>query len=556
MSITAYDERLPLVSVLMPVYRTPEKYLREAIESILKQTYRNLEFLIMDDCPWKTSENIVKSYEDKRIRYVKNMMNLGISAARNKLMDMARGEYLAVMDHDDIALPQRLEKEVDLLQQHPEIGVVGTWYETFPRHKIKKHFVCNEQIEQDLMYNCAILHPSAMIRKKVLTDHNIYYESEFSPAEDYALWTSLIGKTKFANIPEVLQRYRVSRCNTSQLQSKQMRESRQKIHERLQREHPLLWSQASKKETFSFLNIPVVKCIHRGLSKKYRYFGLFTITKRDDIIMHDVSSLPVYIISFNRLSYLRLMISMLEKYHLYNIHIIDNASTYPPLLEYLNKTPYKVHRMKENYGHMVFFEEEEFRQIRENEYYILTDPDVIATEDCPKGFLDYFYMLLQKYPQFNKVGFSLKTDDIPDITQAGRLLQKWEKQYYKHRLNYFSPYLYDSALDTTFALYRPQKEWKTRNFYKAIRVGFPYEARHLPWYKDLSIQSDEDLFYVHSDCGSGNWNDENGLNKVRESLLSKAVDNWWEYIYSCKKSARRTIVRVFGIKLTFNKKKT
>ena len=555
MSITAYNEKLPLVSVLMPVYRTPEKYLREAIESILKQTYRNLEFLIMDDCPWKTSENIVKSYEDKRIRYVKNMMNLGIAAARNKLMDMARGEYLAVMDHDDIAMPARLEKEVAFLQKHPEIGVVGTWYEYFPKKKIKKRFVCHEQIENDLMYNCSILHPSAMIRKNVLFDNDIRYEKEFSPAEDYALWARLIGKTKFANIPEVLQRYRVSKINTSKLQKKQMKNSRLHIRQMLQTEHPLLMAQASECSSLRFLGMPLLTCCRQGGIKKYHCLGI-KVTKQDDIITSDVSELPIYIISFNRLSYLRQTIEMLEKYHLHNIHIIDNASTYPPLLEYLRKTPYKVYHMDKNYGHMVFFAAEEFRNVRENNYYVLTDPDVIVSGDCPKGFLNYFYTLLQKYPQFNKVGFSLKTDDIPGSSEARDLLQKWESQYYKHKLNYFPPYLYASAIDTTFALYRPQKEWKSNNFYKAIRVGFPYEARHLPWYKDVSMQSAEDVFYAKTDCGSGNWNDENGLNKIRESLLSKAVDNWWEYIYSCKKSARRTIVRVFGIKLTFNKKKT
>ena len=98
------------VSVLMPVYKTPEKYLREAIESILAQTFTDFEFLILDDCPTdKTCEAIINSYSDSRIKYQKNPENLGISGTRNKLLSMAKGEYIAVMDHDDISMPDRFE---------------------------------------------------------------------------------------------------------------------------------------------------------------------------------------------------------------------------------------------------------------------------------------------------------------------------------------------------------------------------------------------------------------------------------------------------------------
>ena len=93
---------MPKISVLMPVYKTPEAYLKAAIESILAQTFGDFEFLILDDCPQDDRQKIVESYGDKRIKYIKNPQNMGISAARNKLIDLAKGEYLAVFDHDDI----------------------------------------------------------------------------------------------------------------------------------------------------------------------------------------------------------------------------------------------------------------------------------------------------------------------------------------------------------------------------------------------------------------------------------------------------------------------
>ena len=107
------------VSVLMPVYKTNEAYLREAIESILKQIFTDFEFLIVDDCPSDTREAIVKSYNDSRIVYSINPQNFGIAGVRNKLIDMAQGEYLAIMDHDDVSLPERFQKQVEILDAHP-----------------------------------------------------------------------------------------------------------------------------------------------------------------------------------------------------------------------------------------------------------------------------------------------------------------------------------------------------------------------------------------------------------------------------------------------------
>ncbi|HCU59460.1 MAG TPA: hypothetical protein DIC64_05745, partial [Alphaproteobacteria bacterium] len=422
----------PKVSVLMPVYKTPENYLREAIESILSQTYTNFEFLILDDCPSNPVENIVKSYHDKRIKYFKNEQNLGISPSRNKLIDLSKGEYLAVMDHDDIALPERFEKEVAFLDSHPEVGVVGTWYETFPEIKLKKKFITNSQIERDLMFNCSVLHPSSMLRKSVLLQNKIRYEAEFTPAEDYALWCSLIGKTKFANIPEVLQKYRDYPNNTSKNQAQKMKEATRKIRSELAKTHAKLVTEAKtfKKQNYKIFGIPIITKENFGGISKYKILGLIKINKQDPVLPQDTSNIPIYIISFNRLSYLKQMIEMLEKHYLYNIHIIDNASTYPPLLEYLKKTPYTVHRMNKNYGHMVFFEIPDFKQIRENEYFVLTDPDIAPIKDCPSDFMDYFYTLLIKYPKFNKVGFSLKTDDIDEVGEYKKTIKRWEKQFY------------------------------------------------------------------------------------------------------------------------------
>lgn len=215
---------MPKVSVLMPIYKTNEKYLREAIESIINQTFTDFEFLILDDCPDDDREKIVKSYKDKRIKYLKNECNLGITLSRNKLIDMSQGEYLAVFDHDDISLPTRLEKEVRYLEEHLDVGVVGTRSKNMIAKRTAFIPIDNHDIKIALMGGNAIVHSSSMIRKSVLNDHNIRYEAGFSPAEDYALWCRLIPYTNFHNLDEVLFHYRDHADNTSHHQKNKMQQ--------------------------------------------------------------------------------------------------------------------------------------------------------------------------------------------------------------------------------------------------------------------------------------------------------------------------------------------
>lgn len=230
---------MPKVSVLMPVYKTNEKYLRVAIESILDQTFEDFELLILDDCPEDNRENVIKSFSDNRIKYFKNEKNLGITPSRNKLIELAKGEYLAIMDHDDIALPERFEEQVHVLDEHPEIGVVGGWIERFPDIKIVKYPENNTKIEQYLMQGCAIPHTAAMVRKSVLS--NIQYEEKFTPAEDYRLWCHLLGKTQFYNIPKVLMRYRRHEGNTSKSQANKMNAKTKIIRDFARKENPKVW---------------------------------------------------------------------------------------------------------------------------------------------------------------------------------------------------------------------------------------------------------------------------------------------------------------------------
>lgn len=271
------------VSVLMPVYRTNEEYLREAISSILAQTYSDFEFLILDDCPEDDRELIVKSYKDRRIKYLRNETNMGISESRNKLVDMARGEYLAVMDHDDVSLPERLEKQVNYLDAHPDVGVVGCWTDVFPDNK-GLYFPSDDFKIKSLMMNiCAVVHPSSMLRKSVLIENKIRYEKEYSPAEDYKLWCNLVPYTNFYNLQEILFCYRDWKHNTSNTECKNMKFITSIIQAENYIKFPSLYSVFLKtrrvvKRLNLFGIIPFIKIIETHQLKKIYVCGVHIIS--------------------------------------------------------------------------------------------------------------------------------------------------------------------------------------------------------------------------------------------------------------------------------------
>ncbi|WP_458399737.1 glycosyltransferase family 2 protein [Mailhella sp.] len=182
---------MPRISVLMPVYNTRPEHLCEAIDSILAQTFGDFEFLILNDCSTDPQvEEVVKSYSDPRIIYAVNERDLGISGARNRFLDMAQGEYLAVMDHDDISLPERFAKQVAFLDGHPNVGIVGTLTKSMSKGTVKPRPTEDVEIKKMLMAHCNLSHPSCMLRASVLKKNNIRYEEMFSLTEDYSLFAA------------------------------------------------------------------------------------------------------------------------------------------------------------------------------------------------------------------------------------------------------------------------------------------------------------------------------------------------------------------------------
>lgn len=240
----------------------------------------------------------------------------------------------------------------------------------------------------------------------------------------------------------------------------------------------------------------------------------------------DYKNIPIFIISYNRLHYLKLLVECLENKGYTNISIIDNKSSYPPLLNYLQNIKHKVFYMDKNYGHKVFWIHESFRKIIETQYYAVTDPDILPIQQCPDDFMEQFYEILQNNPKVQKVGFSLKIDDIPNHNEYKDYIIKWERQFYEKPLESKGYKIYNAPIDTTFALYRPTMDiLNDELFYNAIRTGYPYQARHLTWYINQKQLDEESIFYKqHTINGSSTWYDlsDSWIEIINQTRTSKA----------------------------------
>lgn len=197
------------VTVLMPVYNG-ERYLRDAVQSILGQSYADFEFLIVDDGSSDGSVEIIRSYADPRIRLIHNEQNLGLVASLNRGLELARGEFVARMDADDVSRPERLARQVQFLDANPKVGVCGSWVQFFPEKYVWKLPGTSEEIRCRQFSMAGVGHPSVMMRRELFLGHGLFYNPDYLHLEDFELWDRALRYMEFANLQEVLLDYRIS----------------------------------------------------------------------------------------------------------------------------------------------------------------------------------------------------------------------------------------------------------------------------------------------------------------------------------------------------------
>jgi glycosyltransferase involved in cell wall biosynthesis len=232
--------------------------------------------------------------------------------------------------------------------------------------------------------------------------------------------------------------------------------------------------------------------------------------------------IPIIIISFNQLHYLRQLIEFLLKHEYTNIVILDNKSTYPPLLDYFKQIEKKVtiHRLSDNLGHLSFWKHDDLFKTYSRGYYVVTDADIVPLDTCPDDFLKTFRQLLDQAFNRTKVGFSLMLDDIPDSNPNKAPILQWESKYWKSVIR---PNVFKAEIDTTFALYRPNYNYKLKHFTKAWRTNYPITAKHGGWYLDMQHLTEEQAYYMKTANASASWqvNTKGELiNPVHKTLYS------------------------------------
>lgn len=217
----------PSVTVLMPVYNAGQ-YIKEAIDSVLSQTFKDFEFLILNDGSIDNSTEIIQEYKDERIRY--EAFQHDFLTTLNNGIELSKGKYIARMDADDIMMPDRLAVQFDFMEKHSDIVACGS-YITFigNEQNILERPISPNEVFESLMLFCPIANPSSMVRRKVIIDHHIRYDPNYLYAEDYKFWTELVKYGKIANIPLVLLKYRISAGQVSNTHRNQQAELSEKI---------------------------------------------------------------------------------------------------------------------------------------------------------------------------------------------------------------------------------------------------------------------------------------------------------------------------------------
>lgn len=199
-----------MITVLMPLYNGAS-YVCQAVESILNQSYRNFEFLIIDDGSTDAGPDIVTAMRDERIVLLRNPSNVGVAATLNHGLDVARGRYIARMDADDISLPDRLERQVRFMDEHPDVGISGGWVRCFGGSELP--CTCrvpgeSREVAAYSLFENPLWHMAVIMRRDVLNYYSLRYNPDFSRSEDYDLWIRAGRFFPLANLERVLVRVR------------------------------------------------------------------------------------------------------------------------------------------------------------------------------------------------------------------------------------------------------------------------------------------------------------------------------------------------------------
>ena len=229
-------EHTPLVSIIMSVYNE-ERYLQQSMESLVGQTLTDFEIIVIDDCSNDRTTEIIESFHDERIRLIRNELNQGLTRNLNRALDYCRGKYIARMDGDDISLPERLEKQVRYMENHPDRMLAGCQTRTFGEQNLIWRLKDNpEKLRIMMLFHPVLTHPSFIMRGELIRKYDFRYDETFRSAQDYDFAQRVSERFKIGIVPEVLLCYRTHKKQVSTRSSTEQYSNADRVRDRQLRE--------------------------------------------------------------------------------------------------------------------------------------------------------------------------------------------------------------------------------------------------------------------------------------------------------------------------------
>ncbi|WP_353121511.1 glycosyltransferase [Dysgonomonas capnocytophagoides] len=496
--------------------------LERTINSIINQSFSDFEYLVIDGGSTDGSVDVISKYSDK-ISYWISEPDSGVYNAMNKGIKRSLGEYVLFINSGDLLHNNDVLTEVFKRNIDNDL-IYGDLCRTFPDGH--SDFVqMPDFVGCDQLMEATLTHPTTFIRRSLFEKYGLYRE-DLKIVSDWAFFLKIIvfSNVSRTHLPIVISIFDMGGMSSSQANLVQA-ERQKVISESFSYElYNIYYTHGAYRDFYNhklFRGIRAVKHWVKNIISKDYWSDYIHRTRKHSLIKifnkkvkgqkRNPLSVPIIIINYNRLKDLKELVSfLLERKH-ENIIIVDNKSSYPPLLEYYEqiKDRVKIEKMDQNYGHLVFWKNKELYNKYALGYYIITDSDILPNKNLPDNYVSYLIKTLDAHKDVTKVGFALKIDDIPDSYELKDKVIHWEQPHWQGKIG---DDLYKNELDTTFAIYPPYFNYSTlKEFYPGIRIAGNFEAKHMGWYIDNNNLTEEDIYYYQSANSSSSWKfDEQG----------------------------------------------
>lgn len=506
----------PIFSIIV-LSLDDSKRFNETILSIHNQDFCDWECFLIVDKNIPDNIRLAKQWEEKDSRfncYLDFEDNDKNGVLINYTIKKSTGEYFLFLNSGDILHDNTILSKVSSKAQPANTIICGDLYNNNLSLQVNtlNQFNVNYIIREDLNYQCVFIYYT-VFEKYGLFDAEIAYVTMWS----FFYKLICFGRITPIYIPTVV----VDTYNDLKEGSRIRLEHEEKQHvltetlslelynicldfdtykgfyhknifqvlRRLKRISNKVFSIKSWKEYIYKKRImPVIRLINRTVREQEK----------------DPTLIPIIIINYNRLHDLKKLVSFLIDRNHKNIIIIDNKSTYPPLLDYYEEIKDKVtvKLMDINYGHLVFWKNKEINSLYSNGYHVVTDFDILPYPELPMDYMKTLMEVLNRNKDITKVGLALKIDDIVCTNERKKGAVEWEKRFWEKPLGND---MYLADIDTTFALYPPRYKFMYSDFYRAIRIAGNFIARHGGFYIDDENPTDEDIYYYKSASWFSTW---------------------------------------------------